>query len=41
MVLYDKYKRGHQVLNGNHQRVTYKKKKKKVLKKTHQITQSN
>ena len=27
MVLYDKYKRGHQVLNGNHQRVTYKKKK--------------
>ena len=28
MVLYDKYKRGHQVLNGNHQRVTYKKKKK-------------
>ena len=38
MVLYDKYKRGHQVLNGNHQRLTYKK---KGLTLTLQHTQSN
>ena len=40
MALYDKYKRGHQVLNGNHQRVTYKKKKKGLIL-TLQLTQSN
>ena len=33
MMSYDKYERGRQHLNGGHQRITYKKKKKKGKKK--------
>ena len=36
---YDKYERRSQHLNGGHQRITYKKKKKKIL--TLRLTQSN
>ena len=39
MMSYDKYERGHQLLNGGHQRITLKKKKKKKL--TLQLTQRN
>ena len=38
MMSYDKYERGHQHLNGGHQRITYKKKRKKL---TLWLTQSN
>ena len=43
MMPYDKYKRGRQHLNGDHQRITYKKKKKgkKGLILSLQFTQSN
>ena len=37
MMSYDKYERGRQYLNGGHQRITYKKKKKLTLR----LTQSN
>ena len=30
MMSYDKYERGHQHLNGGHQRITYKKKEKSL-----------
>ena len=43
MMSYDKYERGHQHLNGDHQRITYKKKKKERKKGilTLRLTQSN
>ena len=41
MMLYDKYERGRQHLNGGHQRITHKKKKKKKKKLTLRLTQSN
>ena len=42
MMSHDKYERGHQHLNGGHQRITYKKKKERkngIL--TLRLTQSN
>ena len=45
MMSHDKYERGRQHLNGGHQRITYKKKKKKRERKngilTLRLTQSN
>ena len=41
MMSYDKYERGHQHLNGGHQRITYKNKIKIKLILTLQLTQSN
>ena len=38
MMSYDKYERRRQHLNGGHQRITYKKKKKKL---TLRLTQNN
>ena len=40
MMLYEKYERGHQHLNGGHQRITYKTNKQKK-KLTPRLTQSN
>ena len=40
MMSYDKYERGRQHLNSGHQRITYKKKKKKGIL-TLRLTQSN
>ena len=40
MMPYDKYERGRQQLNGGHQRITYKKKKKKIIL-TLRLTQIN
>ena len=33
MMSYDKYERGRQHLNGDHQRITYKRKKEKIENK--------
>ena len=42
MMSYDKYERGHQLLNGGHERITYKKKQTNKKKKlTLQLTQRN
>ena len=46
MMSHDKYERGHQHLNGGHQRITYKKKEKKKKERkngilTLRLTQSN
>ena len=41
MMSYDKYERGHQHLNGGHQRITYKNKIKIKIILTLRLTQSN
>ena len=41
MMSHDKYERGHQHLNGGHQRITYKKKERKNGILTLRLTQSN
>ena len=42
MMSYDKYERGHQHLNGGHQRITYKKNEIKItIILTLQLTQIN
>ena len=41
MMSYDKYERGRQHLNGGHQRITYKKKRKKKVNIYPKAYQSN